>query len=141
MTQTTRLRREDASLESTWNREALYPSWAAWDAEYERALAELPALRTFAGRLSEGPTVLLDWLQSQPSSMPWAERSPSPGGTCSLRHRRAVADYLAFLQAGASRYPLDLFRLAGVDMTSPEPAEQAFAALAGFMDRLEELTG
>ncbi|HRW10628.1 MAG TPA: M3 family metallopeptidase, partial [Caldilineaceae bacterium] len=52
----------------------------------------------------------------------------------------AAADYLAFLQAGATRYPLDLFKLAGVDMTSPEPVEQAFAALAGFVDRLEELT-
>ena len=53
----------------------------------------------------------------------------------------AATDYLAFLQAGASRYPVDLFKLAGVDMTSPEPVEQAFAALAGFVERLEELTG
>ncbi|MEZ4675658.1 MAG: M3 family metallopeptidase [Caldilineaceae bacterium] len=53
----------------------------------------------------------------------------------------AATDYLAFLRAGSTRYPLDLFKLAGVDMTSPEPVEQAFAALAGFGDRLEELTG
>lgn len=55
MAETTLLRREDAPLESTWNREAVYASWAAWDADYELALAELPALRAFAGRLGEGP--------------------------------------------------------------------------------------
>ncbi|MEZ4622869.1 MAG: M3 family metallopeptidase [Caldilineaceae bacterium] len=64
MTETTLLRREDAPLESTWNREVVYPSWADWDADYEQALAELPALRAFVGRLGEGPAVLLDWLQT-----------------------------------------------------------------------------
>ncbi|MEZ4732936.1 MAG: hypothetical protein R3E79_38040 [Caldilineaceae bacterium] len=64
MTQPTLLRRADAPLESTWNREAVYASWAAWDADYEQALAELPALHAFAGRLGEGPAVLLDWLQT-----------------------------------------------------------------------------
>lgn len=53
----------------------------------------------------------------------------------------AVANYLSFLQAGGSLYPLDALRLAGVDMTSPEPVEAAFAVLESYVSRLEELTG
>lgn len=45
--------------------------------------------------------------------------------------------YLAFLSAGGSRYPLDALKLAGVDMTSPEPVERAFETLSQMVDRLE----
>jgi oligoendopeptidase F len=51
----------------------------------------------------------------------------------------AAEKYLAFLKAGGSRYPLDTLRLAGVDMTSPEPVERAFGVLANMVDRLEHL--
>jgi oligoendopeptidase F len=51
----------------------------------------------------------------------------------------AVDDYLRFLRAGGSGYPIDLLRAAGVDLTTPEPVERAFAALAGMIDRLEVL--
>lgn len=53
--------------------------------------------------------------------------------------KQAVDNYLAFLRAGDSLYPLDALRLAGVDMTSPEPVEKAFATLAGYVERLEQL--
>ena len=51
----------------------------------------------------------------------------------------AVEAYLAFLKSGGSMYPLDGLRLAGVDMSSPEPVESAFAVLADMVARLEEL--
>jgi oligoendopeptidase F len=54
---------------------------------------------------------------------------------------RAVESYLAFLKSAGSMYPLEGLRLAGVDMTSPEPVEAAFATLARMVTRLEELTG
>ncbi len=47
--------------------------------------------------------------------------------------------YLDFLRAGGSRYPLEALRLAGVDLTSPEPIEQAFETLEALVDRLEGL--
>jgi oligoendopeptidase F len=53
---------------------------------------------------------------------------------------KAVESYLAFLKSGGSMYPLDGLRMAGVDMTSPEPVESAFATMASYVDRLEELT-
>jgi oligoendopeptidase F len=46
--------------------------------------------------------------------------------------------YLAFLRAGGSVDPIVALRDAGVDMSSPEPIERAFASLSGFVDRLEE---
>ena len=53
----------------------------------------------------------------------------------------AVEKYLAFLKAGGSLYPLDALKLAGVDLTTPEPVEKTFAVMAGLVDRLGELTG
>jgi oligoendopeptidase F len=52
---------------------------------------------------------------------------------------KAVEAYLAFLKSGGSMYPLDGLKLAGVDMTSPEPVASAFAVLAEMVGRLEEL--
>jgi len=54
--------------------------------------------------------------------------------------RKAVESYLAFLRSASSMYPLDGLRMAGVDMTSREPVEAAFATLSSMVDRLEKLT-
>ncbi|HKF76735.1 MAG TPA: oligoendopeptidase F [Candidatus Dormibacteraeota bacterium] len=47
--------------------------------------------------------------------------------------------YLRFLESGSSRFPLDALREAGVDLATPEPVEQAFGVLGGYIDRLERL--
>jgi oligoendopeptidase F len=53
---------------------------------------------------------------------------------------REKADrYLEFLSAGSSLYPLDALKYAGIDMTSSEPVDKAFAVMAEYVDRLEEL--
>jgi oligoendopeptidase F len=51
----------------------------------------------------------------------------------------AAQDYLGFLGAGSSVYALDALKAAGVDLTTPEPVERAFASLAEVVDRLEGL--
>jgi oligoendopeptidase F len=53
----------------------------------------------------------------------------------------AAGRYLDFLKAGGSMHALDALKMAGVDLTSPEPVEAAFAVLAGLVDRLEKLAG
>lgn len=53
----------------------------------------------------------------------------------------AVENYLAFLKAGGSLYPVDALKLAGVDMSTPEPVEKTFAVLADYVNRLEKLVG
>lgn len=49
----------------------------------------------------------------------------------------AVQGYLAFLSSGSAHYPVDLFRLAGVDLTSPASVERTFGVLADIVARLE----
>jgi oligoendopeptidase F len=51
----------------------------------------------------------------------------------------AADNYMKFLKSGASKYPLDLWKLAGVDMSSPEPVEKAFAVISDMVDQLEDL--
>ena len=67
-------------------------------------------------------------------------------GAHALSHRilsgvpNAAEDYLRALSAGNSMYPLDTLKLAGVDMSTPEPVEQTFEILSQMVDKLEELT-
>ncbi len=51
----------------------------------------------------------------------------------------ALEDYLGFLKAGASDYPLEVLRRAGVDLSRPEPIERAFQVMEEYVDRLEKL--
>jgi oligoendopeptidase F len=47
--------------------------------------------------------------------------------------------YLAMLSAGGSRYPIDLLRDAGVDMTTPAPFATAMKEMNATMDAMEEI--
>jgi oligoendopeptidase F len=51
----------------------------------------------------------------------------------------AVEDYLSFLKAGASDYPLEILKQAGVDLSTRTPVQETFQILASYVDRLEEL--
>ncbi|MCL4515899.1 MAG: oligoendopeptidase F [Firmicutes bacterium] len=53
--------------------------------------------------------------------------------------RPAVDRYLAFLKSGGSDYPVNLLKKAGVDMTSPEPIEDALRLFESLLDEMEEL--
>ena len=52
----------------------------------------------------------------------------------------AAEDHINFLKAGSSKPPMEVFQIAGVDMTSTQPIEDAFEVLASYIDRLESLT-
>ena len=47
--------------------------------------------------------------------------------------------YLAFLRSGGSHFPLESLQLAGVDMSSPQPVQQALAVFAAHVAELERL--
>ena len=51
----------------------------------------------------------------------------------------AVKDYLHFLSGGCSRSPIDLLKGAGVDMTSPEPVNDALKLFGELLDEMESL--
>lgn len=52
----------------------------------------------------------------------------------------AVKDYIRFLSGGCSKSPIDLLKDAGVDMTSPEPVNQALELFGKLLDEMEALT-
>jgi oligoendopeptidase F len=51
----------------------------------------------------------------------------------------ATRRYLAFLSAGGSKYPIDLLKDAGVDMTTDEPLRLTMARMNAVMDEMEQL--
>lgn len=51
----------------------------------------------------------------------------------------AVERYLDFLGSGGSDYPINLLRMAGVDMEKPEPVKQALTVFTELLDQLEGL--
>ena len=51
----------------------------------------------------------------------------------------ARARYIAFLQAGNSRFPLDTLKEAGVDFATPKPVEEALKAFDRLVGEMEVL--
>jgi len=53
----------------------------------------------------------------------------------------ATAKYLTFLGSGSSKYPIDLLKEAGVDMTTDAPLDQTMETMNRVMDEMEEILG
>ena len=51
----------------------------------------------------------------------------------------AVADYKKFLSSGGSSDPISLLKIAGVDMSSPEPVNSALKLFGELIEEMEEL--
>ena len=51
----------------------------------------------------------------------------------------AVERYLKFLSSGCTKSPIELLKDAGVDMTTPEPVNNALALFADLLDEMEAL--
>jgi len=51
----------------------------------------------------------------------------------------ATKKYLAFLSAGGSKYPIDLLKDAGVDMTTDEPLDLTMKEMNRVMDEMEQI--
>ena len=53
----------------------------------------------------------------------------------------AAENYIKFLRSGGCDYPLELLKLAGVDMSTPAPIEAAMQTFEELLDELERLIG
>lgn len=49
--------------------------------------------------------------------------------------------YLSFLSGGSSKDPIELLKLCGIDMTSPQPVEDALKLFGEYLEGLEKLSG
>jgi len=54
------LPRNKVNKKYTWNSESLFPSSKAWEEEVNKIVADIPSVKKYQGRLSEGPAVLLE---------------------------------------------------------------------------------
>ncbi|MCA1950800.1 MAG: oligoendopeptidase F [Treponema sp.] len=66
------------------------------------------------------------------ASLALAERVLSGG-------KKEREDYFGFLKSGGSRFPIDSLKLAGVDMSRPEPIQAACDTFSRLVKELEEL--
>ncbi len=55
------------------------------------------------------------------------------------KEKGALDHYLTFLSSGSSKYPLDLLKDAGVDMSKPDPIDATMRKLASLVDEMEKL--
>ncbi len=53
----------------------------------------------------------------------------------------ATKRYLTFLGSGSSKYPIDLLKEAGVDMTTDEPLDLTMKKMNRIMDEMEKILG
>ncbi|MFV0516933.1 MAG: oligoendopeptidase F [Aminipila sp.] len=53
--------------------------------------------------------------------------------------KSAVEKYIDFLRTGESNYPIELLKIAGVDMSSPEPIQLAMKEFENLVDEFESL--
>ena len=53
----------------------------------------------------------------------------------------AVERYKRFLHAGGSLYPIDALKLAGIDMSSPEPVRSALNEFDALLEKYIAVTG
>ena len=51
----------------------------------------------------------------------------------------AVADYKKFLSSGGSSDPISLLKIAGVDMSTPDPVNSALQLFGELVDEMEKL--
>ena len=55
------------------------------------------------------------------------------------RGEAARKNYIEFLKSGSSNDPVELLKIAGVDMSSPEPIRMAMETFKGLVEELEQL--
>ncbi|MBN1951912.1 MAG: oligoendopeptidase F [Bacteroidales bacterium] len=55
------------------------------------------------------------------------------------KEKGAIEDYLTFLSAGSSDYPIEVLKKAGVDMTSSEAFDNTIKAMNRVMDEIEKI--
>lgn len=52
---------------------------------------------------------------------------------------KARDNYIEFLKSGSSNYPVELLKIAGVDMASPKPVKMAMETFKSLVDELEKI--
>jgi oligoendopeptidase F len=78
---------------------------------------------------------VFQYATSYTASAALAENARAPGAAGEAARKR----YMTFLSSGGSKYPIDLLKEAGVDMTTDAPLEATMRQMNRVMDEMEKL--
>jgi oligoendopeptidase F len=126
---------EKAAAGETLNAQALCQIYADLNALY------------FGPDMARDPEIALEWARIPHFYTPFYVYQYSTGFAAAIalsnriltEGQPAVDDYIAFLSAGGSDYPIEVLKKAGVDMTTKEPVTSALKVFSSVLDEMEKL--
>lgn len=115
----------------------LTPQWMC--REYEELNGKY-----FGPALSKDPYIRYEWARiphfyNAFYVYKYATGFAAAGAISDMILKEGPDDYLRFLSTGESDYPIELLKIAGVDMSSPAPIEKAMDLFASLVDEFESV--
>lgn len=101
----------------------------------------------FGDEMVSDPQIALEWARIPHFYTEFYVYQYATGFSCAIALSKrilelgeeGVADYMKFLKGGCSKDPIELLKMAGVDISSPKPVEDALTLFEELVSELEEL--
>lgn len=101
----------------------------------------------FGGEMVSDPQIALEWARIPHFYTEFYVYQYATGFSCAIALSKrilemgeaGVADYMKFLKGGCSKDPIELLKMAGVDISTPKPVEDALQLFEELVSELEEL--
>ncbi len=98
----------------------------------------------YGDNIVHDPQIAFEWSRIPHFYNPFYVFQYATGFSCAIAFSKKILDdsnyvpkYLDFLSSGCSDYSLDILKKAGIDMSSPEPIEDAFVLFEQTLSKLE----
>lgn len=101
----------------------------------------------FGEEMVSAPQIALEWARIPHFYTEFYVYQYATGFSCAIALSKrilemgeaGVADYMKFLKGGCSKDPIELLKMAGVDISTPKPVEDALQLFEELVSELEEL--
>ena len=101
----------------------------------------------FGEEMVSDPQIALEWARIPHFYTEFYVYQYATGFSCAIALSKrilemgeaGVADYMKFLKGGCSKDPIELLKMAGVDISTPKPVEDALQLFEELVSELEEL--
>ncbi len=101
----------------------------------------------FGEEMVSDPQIALEWARIPHFYTEFYVYQYATGFSCAIALSKrilemgeaGVADYMKFLKGGCSKDPIELLKMAGVDISTPKPVEDALQLFEELVNELEEL--
>ncbi len=149
MATTTVPARSEIPVEFTWDLTSIYPTPAAWEAKLAEVKARLVETRQFEGRLSEGPTVLAEWLAHYQELMAETQRlvmyaaldySTDTNNQEAAARAAQATSFSALVQTAIAFAEPELMSIGFATLRQWLQSDPALAIYTHYIDNLERLS-